>query len=295
MNTNLLFVAAFNFFAAASQAQTCPIGLKNDHLTIQQVMINYGRFVGHADHIALLGARYPNETVTEEQIAQIVPYLLSAAACAQAVLDNPTGDLLPSKTSFLKGEERINYINDFLFFTEEFRDVLIEYSNAFLFLSQTSAQKRNWESIYQKSKEVDAFIDRAHRKISRVELRSHNIESLPPAGNSLKANMKEINVRYKQINSSVSIVEKNETNALLAGEMAQIFQISQKQIPEAINRLPETEKLKAIAEYTELMQQGVDLSRQLELALVTSNANLAQTILAQLKKLKLDGHGRFDP
>jgi hypothetical protein len=294
-----------------SLAQTCPLGPKDEHLNIHRIMINYGKFVGQADHIALLGARYPNETVTDADITDVIDRLGSAIACAQAILDNPTGDMLPDKASFISGQELKDYIDDFLYFTTEFRDALVHYRTSFVAISQVAAAQRNWEDLYQESQELNDLIDRAHRKTAvistnasgnipgnaYVRLTSANafVEVMPPAGASLKANMKEANERLKTIADSVTDASQSAVNAALAGEMAQLFAICKTQIPDDLKQVPEPQKQKALQEFQSMIQQAVDLSTRLQQLLSANDLTGAQSVIKQIKQLKNDGHDKFDP
>lgn len=296
----IIFVAlalTFNFFMTANaSAATCPLGAKDDHLTVHRIMINYGKYVGPADHIVLLGARYPNETVTDSDISTSIDQLGLAIACAQAILDNPTGDLLPDKASFLTGQEQKDYIDDFVYFTNEFHDALVVYRDSFKKMLATPKASRNWELLYAESKELNDLIDHAHRKTS-IEMGQQNFaEAMPLPGGTLKANMKEIGSRFKAIAASVTDANQNPTNALLADEITKLMLICKQQIPEGIMQIPDAaQRQKAMTDYQATLQEGADLSVKLQQALIVNDNVTAQALLLKLKQLKIDGHDRFNP
>lgn len=300
MNKLVLVVFVFTFnliMVSQAGADTCPLGAREDHLTIQRVMINYGKYVGGPDHVVLLGARYPNETVTDADISNAISQLGLAIVCAQAILDNPTGDLLPGKASFLTGSELKEYVDDFIYFTNEFRDALAVYRDSFSKLLATPKESRNWELLYAESKDLNELIDRAHRKTSIEVFEQQNLtEAMPLPGGALKSNMKEIGSRFKAIAASVSDATQNATNALLADEISKLMLICQQQIPAEIQQIPDAaQKQKALAAYQAMLQQGADLSANLQKALVTNDNVTAQALVLQLKQLKIDGHDRFSP
>lgn len=288
---------AFNFFMITNaSAATCPLGAKDDHLNIHRIMINYGKFVGPADHIVLLGARYPNETVTDADISSSIDQLASAIACAQAILDNPTGEMLPDKASFLTGQAQQDYIDDFVYFTNEFRDALEVYRNSFIKMLATPKESRNWELLYAESKELNDLIDHAHRKTSIEVYQQNFTEAMPLPGGTLKANMKEIGSRFKAIGASVTDTNQNATNALLADEITKLMLICKQQIPEGITQIPDAaQRQKAVTEYQAMLQEGADLSAQLQQAFIVNDNITAQALLLKLKQLKIDGHDRFNP
>ena len=124
----ILSAFVFFFVAASAWAQTCPVGRKDDHLNIHQIMINFGHYTLTADMVAVKGTN-PAETITNEDLQKAADDLSVAAICADAVITgyqtNP--DLLPDKADFLSGDARTEYINDFIYFMTDFKDEIATY------------------------------------------------------------------------------------------------------------------------------------------------------------------------
>jgi len=142
----------------------CPVGSNDDHLTIHRVMQNFGRFTLAADSISLRSAN-PNETITDQQLNTAIENLGSAIDCAQAVLNNPAGDLLPDHASALSGDELKEYISDFVYFMNDFHDGLIEYRTLFQNILAKKPQERDFQPIRDKCKELDDLVEHAHHKV----------------------------------------------------------------------------------------------------------------------------------
>ena len=161
-----IFFLAVSFIAFTQNSfATCPNGPHNDHLTLPQVMVNFGLFVGPADDVAIR-SQNPNETITDEQINAGIKGLASAVECVSAVLANPTGDLLPDDADKVTGAARDDYINDFLYFMGEFKDELGTYSATLSQLLTEKAGTRNFQPVYQESQNLEDLVDHAHRKLS---------------------------------------------------------------------------------------------------------------------------------
>lgn len=290
-----LLIQVSALFSVAAKA--CPLGAKEDHLTIQRVMMNFGKFVGQADHIALLGAKYPNETVTDADIADAINKLALAQTCAQAVIDKPEGDLLPSKVTFLDGDAKKEYIDDFVYFMTEFRDELIVYQDTFKTLAAAKAADRKWDDVYAESEKINKLIDHAHSKTSqdpsaKLVLRSHNFSM--SVGN-LKQNMKQIEKNLKAIAAALNDASQNQNSAALAEQTAELFQTAQSQVPEAVSDLPSSQQQAAMQGYQQEIQKGIDLCSQLQNALLNNDSATAMQVLKALSNLKEEGHDQYNP
>lgn len=286
---------------SAAEEITCPLGKNEDHLTIQRVMMNYGKFVSDADHVAVFGARYPHEDLTDQDIQKAISQLDLAINCAQAILNNPTGDLLPNKAHDLHGAEQEEYISDFLSFTEDFRDALIAYQLSFKKILIEEITNRNWEPIYQESVDLNEMISHAHRKLSNNDLKILNLKILEtvPADTtpapSLKANMKQIKKSLNDISKNLNDATFQQANVDLSLLTQQLFTACLNQIPKELNDLPAEQKSLAVQDYQKMIGLGLELSQKLTQALQNSDIAQATDLLQKLNQLKQDGHQRYNP
>lgn len=155
----------FSLSAMAGAAAECPLGAKEDHLTIQRVMINFGKYVSDADAVAQKGLR-PQETVTDAEIQAAADRLQIAIQCAEAVIQNPSGDLLPGPAFFMKEEAaKKEYIDDFVTFMGDFKDGLVDYRKVLLETLALKPEQRDFHAVMEQTQEVNKRVDRAHSKL----------------------------------------------------------------------------------------------------------------------------------
>lgn len=296
-----LLIISCAFVVNAADETTCPLGKNEDHLTIQRIMINYGKFVSDADHVAVYGARYPNEVLTDQDIEKAIKQLNLAINCAQAILNNPTGDLLPNKAHDLSGAEQEEYISDFLGFTEDFHEALTAYQLSFKNILEKDTTHRVWEPVYQESLALNEMISHAHRKLSnnQVQTMTYKIFDVNPFDTapapSLKSNMKQIKKALNDINKNLNDSALQQANVDLSLQTQQLFTACLNQIPKELNDLPEDKKLLAIQDYQKMIELGVELSQKLTQALQNSDLAQATDLLQQLNQLKQDGHQKYNP
>lgn len=145
-------------------ALACPLGKNEEHLTIQRVMRNFGRFTLKADSVATKGV-VPFETVTDLEITAAIEDLGLAISCANAVIESPQGDLLPSHASTLTGEEQKNYILLFVKFMNEFEAALKNYQTIYQTLLSTPVASRSFKYAHEHSQQLEVFVDRAHKEL----------------------------------------------------------------------------------------------------------------------------------
>lgn len=149
-------------FAAGA---VCPLGANETELTVQRVMRNFGRFISDADHLCIK-AKNPEELISNEEISAAINQLGLAIDCADEVLRNPTGDLLPSKIEFIQdAKEKKELVDDYIYFMTDFRDELIQYRKLFEALRAQEPALRNFQEINEKRQDLDHLVDRAHKKL----------------------------------------------------------------------------------------------------------------------------------
>lgn len=292
-------VQVFALFPLTSQA--CPLGAKEQTLTVQRVMINFGKYIGQADYIALLGAEYPNETVTDAQITDVVNKIGLAITCAEAVINNPTGDLLPGKALSLQGDALKEYVDDYVYFMTDFKESMIHYKESFAAVGAAKAADRNWQALREESKKLNDLIDHAHKKMADTPKSQAMIApmSLMPSfavtAGSLKQNMKAAEKNLKAIAATVNDSSKNQENAALAYEAAAYFHLTYSQVPDVIGDLPADRQEAALQGYQTEVRKVVEACVNLQQALLANDTATATQILKDLNGLKESGHEEYNP
>lgn len=117
--------------------------------------------------------------------------------------------------------------------------------------------------------------------------------SLMALPGSLGRTMKAMSADLKAISTNVAAGTLDETTALLADDLASLFEHSKDFSPDAIDSMPASQQAAAKAEYNKMLDQGATMGRQLAVAIRAQNIDLARTILNQLSQLKKDGHDEF--
>lgn len=138
---------------AQNQAQSqavCPLGAKDTKLTLQRVMINFGKFTMKAEGLARVGS------ATDEEIAAAVSDLETAAACAQAVIDGGDEDLMPSKAHDLTGTDHDQFVAQFKQAMGMFRSALDAFASAL--------NRRDFADAQAQKKLVNDIADEAHSR-----------------------------------------------------------------------------------------------------------------------------------
>jgi hypothetical protein len=151
----LIFMVSIilGFSQAQAQAQTqavCPLGVKDTKLTLQRVMINFGKFTMKAEGLARVGS------ATDEEIAAAVSDLETAAACAQAVIDGSDEDLMPSKAHDLTGTDHEQFVAQFKQAMGMFRSALDAFAAAL--------NRRDFADAQTQKKLVNDIADEAHSR-----------------------------------------------------------------------------------------------------------------------------------
>lgn len=154
----------FAFLVWGQSAFACPLGVKEEHLTFQRVMRNFGRFVMPAEMIAYRGQN-KYEVITDTQLQEAIEKLSLVISCAHAVLENPTEVLIPAAGRKLVEPEKSEYLESYLFFMDEFKASVTDYQSVFIKLLAQPSAERNFIPLLDLTKKQNALIDRAHRKL----------------------------------------------------------------------------------------------------------------------------------
>ncbi len=152
-------------FQITNSIGACPLGTKEDHLTLQRVMRNFGRFIMPAEMIAYRSLN-KYEDISNQQIEEAIGKLSLLMSCAQAVIDDPKNmNLLPLRAQKLTSDQLVVFKEDFIFFMQEFNDNIAEYQNLFIKILIQEKNIRNFDAIYKQTKDQDVLIERAHKKL----------------------------------------------------------------------------------------------------------------------------------
>jgi hypothetical protein len=144
--------------------EACPISPKEDHLTISRVMRNFGRYSRDAESLALTGKDFPLD-VKESILDKAISDLNIVVTCAEAVINNPTGDLLPVAVDDYTGFERENYILKFINFMHEFKASTLHFQSLLITEKNKNLADRNYQIAYEYTKKFNEIIDLAHKEL----------------------------------------------------------------------------------------------------------------------------------
>ncbi len=161
---NHLFVIVAFLTSGYSVLASCPLGAKEERLTTQRVMRNFGRFTMPAEMIAYRGQN-KYEVITDAQLQEAIEKLSVVISCANAVLENPTNELIPTAGQKLPDPEKSEYLDSYLFFMDEFKASVTDYQSAFIKLLSQPVDERNYLPLLDMTKKQDALVDRAHKKL----------------------------------------------------------------------------------------------------------------------------------
>lgn len=157
----LSLILASSFASAA-----CPLGENETTLTVHRVMRNFGRYTSPAEDIAFKTTNpYSNEKVEDAEYTAAAASLDIAISCADAVLANPTGELLPDKSVFLEGKEKADYIDSYIYFMEEFKTGLGEFRDLLLATLAQKPEARDYPALKRKGDELNDLINHAHKRL----------------------------------------------------------------------------------------------------------------------------------
>lgn len=157
-----VFLILFCSHLFAQDSLVCPLGEKEDHLTIQRVMRNFGRYTRHPQFISLKGVQWPSD-ITDLDIEKAVADLDIVVACARAVVTKPEGDLLPTYFADLSAEERSLHMLKYLEWLRKFIIEVQLFQSMFRELSNVDFRIQDqFKKLEQQSKKMDQVVNEAH-------------------------------------------------------------------------------------------------------------------------------------
>lgn len=265
----ILALSALGPGSPAWAGPSCPLGPRQDHLTIHQVMINFGSYTLAADTLAEKFVM-PYEDVSNDLISTAAKDLDIAKACAEAVLANPSGDLLPSGMNSLSAADREKMVSDFLAFMIEFHDALLDYRDGCLDLLREKPEVRNFKNLFALHTNLTAIANRAHGKLGTTQ---HLVDlDRPMLGmHSLSTNadigvvMKQIGKLFSSLKNSDNDESRNAANAQAALQMANLFDSLVGATPDAIKDLPADQRAAAQAGFDSMIRHEANDCRALRL------------------------------
>lgn len=157
---------ALPLLLTTTMASACPLGEKEDVLTIQRVMRNFGRFILAAEMVTLK-ANNPNETafVQDKEFTEAAAKIDIAISCADAVIANPSGRLLPDNALELQGDALVDYIDSLVYFMDEFKTSMTEFRDLLLLTASKKVEERDYLALKEKNEEIDKLVLRAHKRL----------------------------------------------------------------------------------------------------------------------------------
>lgn len=161
-----LLILSLSLILTSSLASACPVGEKETTLNVHRVMRNFGRYMSPAEMVAFKATDpYGVEKVQDPEIVSAAAQLEIAISCADAVLANPTGELLPDKVVFLEGKAKADYIDSYIYFMEEFKTGLTEFREMLLAVVAQKVEVRDYKALKRKADELNDTINHAHKRL----------------------------------------------------------------------------------------------------------------------------------
>jgi hypothetical protein len=112
---------------------------------------------------------------------------------------------------------------------------------------------------------------------------------------TLKQNMKQLGIDFKQLVIMVKDPTQNAASAALAGEMISLFKAAQVEVPDLVAQLPTAQQPAALAEFQATIQKEIDATTDLQKAFLANDTKTAIAILQQMNATKKAAHNKFDP
>lgn len=163
---SFVVVAALIFVSQAALAAVpvaapvvCPLGAKDSELTIQRVMINFGKFTSKADDVVMQGSMSA-ASVGMADLQNAASDLLIAKACAEAVVQGGSDELLPGSVSKLTGAARDQYVAAFTQAMSTFAGALDDYARALTDLAGSPI--KDYTAAIAQKRRVSDMADQAH-------------------------------------------------------------------------------------------------------------------------------------
>lgn len=159
-------VLALTLILGSSYASACPLGEKETTLNVHRVMRNFGRYMSPAEEVAFKVTNpFGVEKVADQEFVDAAAKLDIAISCADAVVANPTGELLPDKVVFLEGQAKADYIDSYVYFMGEFKDGLAEFRDMLLATVAQKVEVRDYAALKRKADELNKLINRSHKRL----------------------------------------------------------------------------------------------------------------------------------
>lgn len=146
-------------------AKACPKGPNDDHLTFDQVMINFSNDLIAPEDAAQTGSDDAS-AVSNADLTDAINGAAAALDCANAVLNDTTGQLYPPEYYEQKGAAaQAAYLNLLYGYMGELADALQTYESDFQQLASEPAASRDFTSAETQSASVDEIATDAHRDL----------------------------------------------------------------------------------------------------------------------------------
>jgi hypothetical protein len=112
---------------------------------------------------------------------------------------------------------------------------------------------------------------------------------------SLKEIMEQSGKHLRMVAGAVNAPEKNPEAAIASNEIRQLFVLAFRFDPDVLRNAPEDEKAALLRLYQKLVAQIVSVSANLEEAFLANDNATAKTLVADLARIRQEGHKVFNP
>jgi hypothetical protein len=152
-------------FCATQAHADCPKDSNNDPLTFDQVMINFSNYLNAPDLAADDGVNDPT-SVSDQALQKAVTNIGIAIDCANAVLNDTTGQLYPPEYYSQKTDaEKTAYLNLLDGYMSDFAGALTTYQTDFQQLQGLAVGSRDFSAVEKQSNAVEDIATSAHQDL----------------------------------------------------------------------------------------------------------------------------------
>ncbi len=103
---------------------------------------------------------------------------------------------------------------------------------------------------------------------------------------SLKNNMKQSGIAFKQISTTISDTTKNQENAALVEKIIGYLEAAKNQNPDSVTN-------GSYADYQSLITQEIAVLKELQAAFLSNDNTAALNIAQRVNSLKKEGHDKY--
>lgn len=158
----LIGILAFQFNAKAN----CPKRAGDSELTLNQVMYHFGKSIRIADTMIRQGLNDPT-SVDVARVQESIEMMTTAEDCAQAVLDDSSGKLSPSKVSRMNPTDRAAFLQSYSKLMTEFKTMLTDFKAMLIPLLSNVPTVAEFQALMAKEKLIMKKAAEAHTELGQ--------------------------------------------------------------------------------------------------------------------------------